>query len=77
MMEPMRASGPCDFGDESHLTRGFAWFSEMVGARMLRAHPTYVYFNRCVFGVKALLYRLRAQVDLRSLHAAELSRWRP
>lgn len=77
MMEPLRASGPFDFGDEGHLKRGFAWFSEMVGQRMLRGHPTYVYFNRCAFGVKALLYRLRAQVDLRSLHAEERSRWRP
>jgi aarF domain-containing kinase len=77
MMEPMRTIGPFDFGDEGHLKRGFAWFSEMVRDRMLRAHPMYVYFNRCVFGTKALVYRLRAQVDLKSLHAAELSRWRP
>jgi aarF domain-containing kinase len=71
MMEPMRASGPFDFGDEGHLQRGFAWFSEMVRERMLRSHPTYVYFNRCVFGMKALLYRLRAQVDVRSLFEQE------
>jgi len=76
MMEPMHATGPFDFGDGGHLERGFAWFSEMVRDRMLRGHPTYVYFNRCVFGVKALLYRLRAQVDVRSLHDQELSRWR-
>jgi len=71
MMEPMRADGPFDFGDEGHLNRGFAWFSEMVRERDMRGHPTYVYYNRCVFGIKALLYRLRAQVDLRSLHAEE------
>lgn len=76
MMEPMRTEGPFDFGDEGHLRRGFAWFSEMIRRRMLRSHPTYVYFNRGVFGVKALLYRMRAQVDLRSLHAKESAVWR-
>jgi predicted unusual protein kinase regulating ubiquinone biosynthesis (AarF/ABC1/UbiB family) len=75
MMEPMRTSGPFDFGDGGHLERGYAWFSEMVHRRKLRGHPTYVYFNRSVFGVKALLYRLRARVDLRSLHEQERKRW--
>ena len=36
----------------------------------------YVYFNRCVFGLKALLYRMRAQVDVRGLHRRESEIWR-
>jgi len=76
MMEPMRVEGPFDFGDEGHLKRGFAWFSGIVKNRTIRGHPMYVYYNRCVFGVKALMYRLRAQVDVRALHREESARWR-
>ncbi len=76
MMEPMRVQGAFDFGDEGHLKRGFEWFSAMVHSRRVRGHPMYVYFHRCVFGVKALLYRLRAQVDVRALHRQESMVWR-
>jgi hypothetical protein len=30
-----------------------------------------VYLNRSVFGLRALLYRLRAQVDVKALHRQE------
>jgi aarF domain-containing kinase len=76
MMEPIRSEGPFDFGDESHFKRGLEWFAGMVGSRQVRGHPMYVYFNRCVFGLKALLYRMRAQVDVRALHRRESERWR-
>lgn len=71
MMEPMRCEGAFDFGDEGHLRRGFAWFSGALRDRTVRGHPMYVYYHRCVFGLKALLFRLRARVDVRALHAAE------
>jgi hypothetical protein len=35
----------------------------------------YVYYHRCVFGMKSILYRLRAQVDLRAIHRRERQRW--
>lgn len=75
MMEPMQG-GAYDFGDEGHLKRGLEWFSAMVRTRHTRGHPMYVYFNRCVFATKALLYRLRAQVDVRELHKQESKIWR-
>jgi predicted unusual protein kinase regulating ubiquinone biosynthesis (AarF/ABC1/UbiB family) len=76
MMEPMRCEGPFDFGDESHLRHGYAWFSTTIRDRTVRAHPTYVYYERRVFALKALLYRLRARVNLRQLHAQESALWR-
>ena len=76
MMEPIRSERPFDFGEESHLKRGLEWFSGLVRNRQLRGHPMYVYFNRCVFGLKALLYRMRAQVDVRALHRRESEIWR-
>jgi hypothetical protein len=36
----------------------------------------YVYFNRCVFGIKGLLYRMRSRVDVRALYEEESAPWR-
>jgi aarF domain-containing kinase len=76
MMEPIRAEGDFDFGNEEHLNRGFDWFSGVMRRNQVRGHPMYVYFNRTVFGLKALLYRLRAQVDVRTMHLRESEIWR-
>jgi aarF domain-containing kinase len=67
MMEPVRRPGPFDFGDEAHFQRGLEWFSRAVRKRTTRANPMYVYWNRSVFGIKALLFRLRAQVDVHEI----------
>jgi len=64
MIEPMKRPGPFDFGDEAHFRKGLDWFSRTVRKRITRANPMYVYWNRSVFGIKALLFRLRAQVDV-------------
>jgi predicted unusual protein kinase regulating ubiquinone biosynthesis (AarF/ABC1/UbiB family) len=64
MMEPLQQPGAFDFGDEKHFQRGMEWFSRVMRSRRLRAHPMYVYWNRSVFGLKALLYRMRAQIDV-------------
>lgn len=67
MMEPVRRPGPFDFGDGAHFQRGVDWFSRVAHKRLNRAHPMYVYSNRTIFGIKALLYRLRAQVDVHAV----------
>jgi aarF domain-containing kinase len=74
MMEPVRQPGPFDFGDAAHFQRGVDWFTRVVRKRRLRAHPMYVYWNRSVFGFKALLYRLRAQIDVNALVRQERPR---
>ncbi len=60
----MARPGPFDFGDESHFRRGVDWFVRVNRQRTMRANPMYVYWNRSVFGLKAMLFRLRAQVDM-------------
>jgi aarF domain-containing kinase len=67
MMEPVRQPGAFDFGDEGHFQRGVDWFTRVVRSRKTRSHPMYVYWNRSIFGFKALLYRLRAQVDVHAV----------
>jgi predicted unusual protein kinase regulating ubiquinone biosynthesis (AarF/ABC1/UbiB family) len=76
MMEPLRRPGAFDFGDEGHFQRGVDWFARVVRQRRIRANPMYVYWNRSVFGLKALLYRLRAQVDVHEVSARERPRLR-
>jgi aarF domain-containing kinase len=67
MMEPEREPGAFDFGDAKHFQRGVDWFTRVSRKRLFRANPMYVYWNRSVFGWKALLYRLRAQVDVHAI----------
>ena len=67
MLEPVRHEGPFDYGDEAHFRRGLEVFGRLVARRYTRSHPMYVYWHRSVFGMKALLYRLGAQVDLKTL----------
>lgn len=66
-LEPFNQSGPFDFGDEAYFQRGVDWFARTAKKRTTRANPMYVYWNRSVFGIKALLYRLRAQVDVHQI----------
>jgi hypothetical protein len=70
MAETM-AEGPFDFGDGRHLQAGIGWFSRLLRKRYTQGHPTYLYFFRSVFGLKAVLYRLRAHVDVRALMERE------
>lgn len=67
MMEPMAQPGPFDFGDESHFRRGIDILLRTSRKRITRAHPMYVYWNRSIFGIKAILFRLRAQVDVHEI----------
>jgi tRNA A-37 threonylcarbamoyl transferase component Bud32 len=76
MCEPLCKEGPFDFGNLEHLQRGIHWFVGLTRKRYTRSHPMYIYFNRSVFGLRALLYRLRAQVDVRELHRQEARDWR-
>ena len=73
--EPVRHDGPFDFGNIEHLQRGIHWFVGLSRKRYTRSHPAYIYFHRTVFGLRALLYRLRAQVDVQSLHSREARGW--
>jgi len=75
MMEPM-IDGPYDFGDGGHLKRGIEWYTGLLKSRHTRGHRMYVYYHRSVFGIKALLYRLRAQVNIRALHRQESQAFR-
>jgi len=67
MKEPVRQSGAFDYGNGDYLKRGVDWFSRLVAKRYTRGNPMFLYFHRSVFGLKSVLYRLRARVDFKAL----------
>ena len=73
-MEPTSKPGPFDFGDQAHFQRGLDWFARTVSKKTTRANPMYVYWNRSTFGIKALLFRLGAQVDVHEVIRQERGR---
>ncbi len=74
MTEPVAKPGPFDFGDSAHFQRGLDSFSRSIDKKLTRANPMCVYMNRGIFGLKALLFRLRAQVDVHEVMRRERSR---
>jgi hypothetical protein len=70
VLEPLGRS-PFDFGDGSHLKTGIDWFSRIALKRYPKGHPMYLYWYRSIIGLKALLYRLRAQVDVKAVMTRE------
>ena len=61
---------PFDFGDEAEFRRGIDLLLEMVRKRFNRARPSTPSFARLNFGVRALLYRLKANIDRLPVTAA-------
>jgi len=64
--------GEFDFGDEADFRRGVNLAGEMVRKRFARAHPTTPAISRQNFGLRSLLYRLKAKIDVRPIVEEEL-----
>jgi aarF domain-containing kinase len=71
-VSPMRHEGAFDFGDTNHLKRGIELTRDVTLKRYSSSAPMYVYLSRSMFGLAALLLRLRARVDCRRIHLEEL-----
>lgn len=69
--EPIRQRGPFDFGDGQYLLRGAEVFRELSRKRFTRSEPLCVLSGRMYFGLFAMLYRLRACVDMRAIGEEE------
>jgi hypothetical protein len=61
------SDGPFDFGDEADFRRGIELFTEIVMKRYSRGRPCTPVIIRQNFGVRSLLYRLKARIDVRAL----------
>jgi aarF domain-containing kinase len=64
--------GPFDFGDEADFRRGIDLFTEMVRKRYNRCQPCTPSIARQNFGVRAMLYRLKAKIDIRPIAEEEV-----
>jgi predicted unusual protein kinase regulating ubiquinone biosynthesis (AarF/ABC1/UbiB family) len=71
LWEPLRRPGPFDFGSADYFPRGMALVSEMLVRRRTRAAPVNTWIQRNFLGIRALVYRLRARVDMAALHDEE------
>ncbi|MFG0328516.1 MAG: ABC1 kinase family protein [Phycisphaerales bacterium] len=67
MFEPVRHEGPFDFGAESYFRRGVALYGECTRRWYTRSLPINTWLARSVFGVRAMLTQLRAQIDYRAI----------
>ena len=66
--EPFEKNGPFDYGDPAYLERRTEWLSRAAGhGHCLADDASVLYFSRATFSLAALLYQLRAQVDMKSL----------
>ena len=76
MWRPYRHDGPFDFGDPSYLREGVDRFTA-VGRTVRAARvaatwlPMSAFITRWYLGVGAMLYRLRARVDVRAINLRE------
>ena len=72
--EPLRHDGPFDFAGGGYFERGAALMGQVFRKRYTRSHPVNTWFNRNFFGVRALLHRMGARVDMRAIHLEERAR---
>jgi predicted unusual protein kinase regulating ubiquinone biosynthesis (AarF/ABC1/UbiB family) len=69
---PRYHGGPFDFGDEADFRRGIDLFIEMVRKRYNRARACTPAIARLNFGVRSMLYRLKAKIDIRPIAEEEV-----
>jgi len=63
---------PFDFGDEADFRRGIDLFVAMSRGRYTRGHPSSPMMARYTFARRAMLYRLRANVNVAPIAEAEV-----
>lgn len=64
LWEPNFHEGAFDFSDPDYFRRGLETFGEIMRRRYIRTLPVNIWLDRNFFGLRALLFRLRARVDL-------------
>ena len=63
--------GPFDFGDEAFIQRGIELFSQIPKKRYFRCLPMTIWISRHLLGIRGLLYKLGAHVDVHSMMRQE------
>lgn len=71
LRRPYLQAGAFDFGDDGHLREGVSIVRQVCRSRFTRSPAMAVSSMRSIFGIVALLNRLRARVDVRAIHERE------
>jgi predicted unusual protein kinase regulating ubiquinone biosynthesis (AarF/ABC1/UbiB family) len=69
--EPIKHDGPFDFSDLDYFRRGAKLYGEFLRRRYTRSRPSNTWLIKCVYGLRAMLARLKARVDVGAIHRAE------
>ncbi len=64
--------GEFDFSDEADFRQGIELLTEMIRKRYSRARPNTPSIARCQFAMRAILYQLRAKIDLQLIAEQEV-----
>jgi hypothetical protein len=64
--------GEFDFGDEADFRRGVDLFFEFIRKRHSASRPCTPAIARQTFGVRSILYRLKAKIDIAPLAEADI-----
>jgi predicted unusual protein kinase regulating ubiquinone biosynthesis (AarF/ABC1/UbiB family) len=64
--------GEFDFGDEADFRRGIDLFVETLRKRCSRSRPCTPVIARETFGLRSILYRLRAKIDVAAIAEADI-----
>jgi aarF domain-containing kinase len=64
--------GVFDFGDEADFRQGVDLFVEMLRKRYSRSRPCTASIARQTFGMRSILYRLKARLDIAALAESEI-----
>jgi hypothetical protein len=67
------AGGPFDFGDEADFRRGVELMVEIGRKRYVRGCPCQPVIAKQTFGIRSLMYRLKAKIDVRPLAEADIA----
>ncbi|MHC4065038.1 MAG: ABC1 kinase family protein [Planctomycetota bacterium] len=69
--EPIMHEGPFDFADPDYFRRGAEMYGQCLRRRYTRSRPANTWLIKSIFGLRAMLARLEARVDLGMIFRAE------
>ena len=69
--EPVIHEGPFDFSDPDYFRRGAQVYGEALRGRYTRSRPANTWMCKAMFGLRAMLTRLKARVDVGTIYRTE------
>ncbi|MGD2109720.1 MAG: AarF/ABC1/UbiB kinase family protein [Phycisphaerae bacterium] len=69
--EPILYDGPFDFSDRKYFRRGAEMYGAFIKRRYTRSRPSNTWLLKSIYGLRAMLARLDARVDLGKVHRQE------